>query len=372
MAAGWGISMTVASMFAGGLIDRKPVQKVMAGALATQAAAVGGIIALLALGFANPWMILPLYSLAGVTQGVVLTARGTLPTRILASDESVLGKFNAKTHMIYETAGTIAPLLVGLLISKAGLLAGLFMLPPAFLLAALAFSRLKLGPAKDEERVEGGFGLKDRIKRTALEVREGARIMLGSKEFRWLGVMMAGPTILHRVVEQILTPFFANSVLHASAQAALIVSGSNLGELVGAAMLLSTLRNREKGQKPTPLRWIRPMALAGLCAWAFLTGALWLVIPAVLAMGLAFAANDVGISSYFQSLLPSGSSGKAMGFLMAAELGSVMAVSYTLGFLLDMLPVGAALVVVGAAFSAMIPLFYKGYGRLRVAQKSRA
>jgi len=32
----------------------------------------------------------------------------------------------------------------------------------------------------------------------------------------------------------------------------------------------------------------------------------------------------------------------------------------------------AALAVVGAAFAAMIPLFYRGYGRLRSAQKPKA
>jgi uncharacterized membrane protein len=196
--------------------------------------------------------------------------------------------------------------------------------------------------------------------------------MTRSKEFRWLGVMMVGPMILHRIVEQILTPLFAKSVLHAPAMAGMIVSGSNLGECLGAVLLLSTLMNREKGRKPSPFRWIRLMALAGLGVWAFSTGALWLVLPTVLAMGLTFAANDVGVSSYFQSRLPNDSSGKALGFLMAVELGSIMVVSYLLGFLFDLLPVGAALTAVGAAFSAMALFFLWGYGRLRAAQKPGA
>ena len=43
------------------------------------------------------------------------------------------------------------------------------------------------------------------------------------------------------------------------------------------------LINREGGKQPSPFRWIRLMALAGLGAWAFLTGSLWLVVPMVLA-----------------------------------------------------------------------------------------
>jgi len=372
MAVGWGVSMTAASMFAGGLIDRKPVQKVLAGALATQAVAVGGIIALLTLGLANPWLVLPLYSLAGFTQGMVLTARGILPTRILGNDEPALGKFNSKTHIIYEVAGTIAPLLVGLLISKVGLLSGLFLLPPAYLLAALVFSRLKLDPALGAVQGGAAVGLKKSIKRAIADVREGARIMMGSTEFRWLGILMVGPMVLHRIVEQILTPIFAKSLLHAPAAAALIISGGNLGECLGAVLLLRSLMHRGEGQKPSAFRWVRLMALAGLGAWAFLTGSLWLVLPTVLAMGLTFSANDIGLSSYFQSRLPVESAGKAMGFMMAVELGSIMAGSYLLGFLFDLLPLGAALAVVGAAFAAMIPLFYRGYGRLRSAQKPKA
>ena len=371
MAVGWGISMTAASMFAGGFIDRRPVQKVMAGALAIQAVAIGGIIALLTLGLANPWLVLPFYSLAGFTQGVVLTARGILPMRILGRDESMLGKFNAKTHIIYEVAGTIAPLLVGVLISKVGLLAGLFILPPAYLLSALAFFRLKLDPVPDSGRGVAALGLKESIKRTITDIREGARIMMGSQEFRWLGLMMVGPAILHRVVEQILTPIFSKSVLHSPADAALIISGSNLGECLGAVLLLRSFMRREGGKQPSSFRWIRLMALVGLGVWAFLTGSLWLVVPAVLAAGLTFAANDIGMSSYFQSRLPIKSAGKATGFMMALELGSIMAVSYLLGFLFDLLPATVVFVVVGAAFSALIPFFYKGYSRLRAAQKSK-
>jgi MFS family permease len=368
----WGISMTVASMLAGGLLDRRPVQKVIAGALVTQAIAVGGIITLLALGIVNPWFVLPLYSLAGFTQGVVLTARDTLPARILGRDHAVLSKFNAKMHMVYEIAGTVAPMLVGLMIGKVALLAGLFILPPAYLLAALAFSRIKLDPAMDHSDAQPFPGIKEFLKRTVADVREGSHVMMGSKEFRWLSFMMLAPMVLHRIVEQMLTPLFAKSVLHAPAMAAWIVSGSNLGELLGAVFLLSTIMNKEGGKKPSPFRWIRMMALAGLGVWAYLTGALWLVVPTVVVMGLTFSANDIGVSSYIQSRLPNESSGKAMGFLMAVELGSIMAISYLMGFLFDLLPVGAALAAVAVAFSLMALVFFKGYGKLKASQKPKA
>jgi len=375
MAVAWGASMTLASMFAGGLIDRKPVQKVLAGALVTQAVAVGGIIALLVLGVTSPWLILPLYSFAGLTQGVVLTARDTIPARILGRDQAVLGKFNAKTHMVYETAGTIAPLLVTLLIGKVGLIAGLFLQPPAYLLAAYAFSRLKLDSVRDvrqELRAQEG-GVKDAIKRVASDIREGARIVLGSKEFRWLGFMLLGPMVVHRVFEQILIPIFTKGVLAAPAKSALVVSASNFGELLGALLLLRVLSNTQGDKKPSPFRWIRAMALGILAVWVLSSGLSLPVIMALAAiMSTTWAANDISMTSYFQSRLPNESAGKAVGFLLALELSTIMALSYLLGFIFDFLPIPAGLVGVSVALTVLAALFYRGYGKLRAAQKPKA
>ncbi|MCX5795457.1 MAG: MFS transporter [Elusimicrobia bacterium] len=374
MAVAWGASMTLSSMFAGGLIDRKPVQKVLAGALVTQAAAVGGIIALLTLGLTNPWLVLPLYALAGVTQGVVLTARDTLPARILGRDAAVLSKFNAKTHMVYEVSGTIAPLLVGLLIAKLGVVAGLFLLPPAYLLAAWAFSRLKLHASMDvsrELRAEDR-GVKNAVKRVASEIREGAHIILGSTEFRWLGFMLLGPMVVHRVFEQILVPVFTKGILGVAAKSAWVVSASNFGELLGALLLLRVLMNSDGGKKTSPFRWIRAMALGTLAVWA-LAGGLSLPVIMVLTavMSTTWAANDISMTSYFQSRLPNESAGKAVGFLMAVELGTIMVLSYLLGFLFDFLPISAGIIGVSVAATFLAALFYRGYSKLRSTQAQK-
>ena len=368
MAVGWGASMTVASMLSGGLLDRKPAPKVLAGALVTQAAAVGGIIALLALGATNPWFILPLYALAGATQGIVLTARNTLPARIFGQDEAVLGRFNAKTHVVYEVAGTVAPLLVGLLIAQFGTIAGLFMLPPAFLLAAGVFYRIKADApaAASQDPAAQPVGFKDFVKRTAAEIKEGARIMLGSHENRWLAFMLLGPMVVHRVFEQIMVPVFTKGVLGNPALSTWIVSGSNFGELLGAILLLRVLMNTDKGKRASPFHWIRAMALGTLAVWG-LTGGLGLpvIMALVAAMSTTWAANDISMTSYLQARLPKESAGKAMGFLMALELGVIMAVSYLLGFLFDFLPLGAGLIGAGAAMTVLAGLFYRGYSKLR-------
>jgi hypothetical protein len=376
MAAAWGASMTVASMFAGGLIDRKPVQKVIAGALVGQAVAGAAILGALALGVANPWLILPLYAVAGLTQGVVLTARDTIPARLLGRDQAVLSKFNAKTHVVYEVAGTIAPLLVGLLISQVSVIAGLVLLPPAQLLSAYFFSKLKLDAKMDvaDAAPASQRGVKNAIKRVVSDIREGARLILGTREFRWLGFMLLGPMVVHRVYEQIVVPIFTKGILGDPSKSGLIVSASNFGELLGALLLLRVLMNAHGNKKSaSPFRWIRFMALGTLAVWALSGGlSLPLIMVAIGVMSTTWAANDISMTSYFQSRLPNESAGKAVGFLMAAELATIMGLSYLLGFIFDFLPIGGGLVGVSVALTVLAAFFWRGYAKLKATQTPKA
>jgi hypothetical protein len=367
MAVGWGACMTVASMFSGGLIDRKPVQKVLAGAMALQAGAVAGMIGLLLLGVTNPWAILPLYSLAGASMGVVVTARNTLPARLLGRDHAALSKFNSIAHIVYEVSGTVAPLLVGLLISRFGLIPALILHPPMYLLSAWAFSRLKFEAAPSEAPVPARFW--DMLKRVASEVRAGARVMLGQREFRWIWFMLLGPAIIHRVVEQMLVPVFAKNILAAPEKAAWLVSSSNFGELLGALVLLKVASAAGAGllQKSNPsYRWIRPMAVGALAVWSMFSGvSLFLVLPVFALMSLAWVANEISLTSELQSRLPESSAGKAIGFLMASELGAIMGISYLVGMLFDILPVGVGFAAVNVAISLLAGVLFLGYSWMR-------
>ena len=366
----WGASMTISSLLAGGLIDRKPLNKVISGAMLLQALSVSATIALLLSGPVSPLILLPLHALSGAAMGVITTARDCLPARLLGRDHVVLGKFNAKTHLIYETAGTIAPILVGLLMRKFGLVSALFLHPPAYLLAAFFFYKLKLGsaPPSSGEKTPSG-GILALLKQTASDIREGARVINSSKEFRWLGFMILAPMIVHRVVEQIMVPVFTKTILGVAEKSAWIVSASNFGELLGAALLLKALSSalRQK-TKPSRYGWIPLMAAGTLATWSLsLPGGLLTVLPLIFLMSLTWAANDLSVSSYFQSRLPDASAGKALGFLMAAELGLIMAVSYLMGFMFDYLPTQAAFLAVNVLLTGLAFLFWRGQKKLRQA-----
>jgi hypothetical protein len=384
MAVTWGLSMTVASMLAGGWMDRKPVHKVMAKAMVVQAVAVGAILGLFLTGLGTPWIILPLYAVAGASMGVVVTGRNLLPAKILGSDHASLGRFNAVTHLVYEVAGTVAPLLVGLIIGKLGLVAGLFLHPPAYLLAAWLFSRLPLGeaaPASVQGRVsvlpsrglsawlkEGGASLWRLARNAVSDVKAGYGVMWKDPRFRWIGIMLLGPMIVHRVFEQMVVPFFIKTFLNAPESSAFVVSGSNFGELLGALLLIKTMTSLADKKPASPYRWVKPMALGTLATWSLmLTGSLWMIIPLVAAMSLTWAANDINLTSYLQSRLPDGVEGKAMGFLMAAELAAILGISYVLGFLFDIAAPMTSIVVVNIGATGLAALFWRGRKRLKEA-----
>ncbi|MBI5623554.1 MAG: MFS transporter [Elusimicrobia bacterium] len=381
MAVTWGLSMTMASMLAGGWMDRKPVHKVMAKAMVVQAVAVAAIMGLFLAGLGSPLLIVPLYAVAGASMGVVVTGRNLLPAKVLGNDHASLGKFNAVTHLVYEVAGTISPLLVGLLISKVGLVAGLFLHPPAYLLAAWLFSRLPLEDSAAPSRAgvpasrsgdwrswitEGASALWHLAKDAALDVRAGYGVMWKDRAFRWIGVMLLGPMIVHRVFESMLVPFFVKTFLGAPERVAWVVSGSNFGELLGALLLIKTMTSLAGGKPSSPSRWVRPMAFGTLATWALAaTGNLWAIIPLVLVMSVTWAANDINLTSYLQSRLPEGSEGKAMGFLMAAELAAILGISYILGFMFDAISPMASLVVVNVAATVLAVVFWRGKKHLK-------
>ena len=372
-AASWGIGLTAAGMLAGSLVARRPSEKVMAAAMGTQSLLVGAMgLLFLFSGVPNPWAVMALYSLAGAAMGVVLTVRNTLPIRILGKDEAVLKVFNAKVHSVFEVTGTCSMVAAALVIQHFGLMPALLIHPAAYLLAAWVFARLKLKPLETKTAPElpaqsfAGF-----CKKIIENVKEGARLMMGGSRARWFTFLLAGPFLIHRLAEQMFVPIFASRVLNNAAASPWIVSGSDVGELLGAMILWRmAVLARDKPQKPNPYRWVLPMAAAVLALWVFPSAApVWLVISALLIMGLTRAANDIRLTSELQSRLPEDSANNAIGFLTAIEQFVLMAVFYSLGLVFDHFPTGTGFFVGAAAASILAALFWLGRVKLRAAQK---
>jgi len=371
MAVAWGSMMTLSSLLAGGRLDRTSVSRVLSGALLAQAVLVGVMAGLFITGTATPWNILPLHALSGAAMGVILTGRDTLPSRLLGRDLGMLGKFNSTVHLVYEVAGTIAPLLIGLLITGPGLKYALLLHPPAALLAAVMFFTVKLLPPSARAAPAAKKPHQPLLRRIVSDVKQGSRFFTQSPAFAWLGFMLLMPMVVHRVFEQMVVPVFVKLVLHAPQASAWIVSSSNFGELLGALLLLKYMLEPAGKKGKSAFRFMRLMALGTLAVWSLtMSGSLWLIIPLVFLMSLSWAANDLSMTAFFQSKLPEESAGKAIGFLMAAELGVIMLLNYLLGVMFDFVPVMWGVLAVNIACTVLAYFFWKGKSKLKAISDS--
>lgn len=344
---GYGVAQAVFSGAAGGLIDRSSPQKVLAVAVAAQAVLTGSIVVLGALGLLSVPLLATGYVLIGGAAGIMETARQSIPARLLGQDAEELSRYNARLHIFYETAGVVGPLAAGALMAAFGPLWALVLNPPAYLAAAWLFARVRLpaGPAK-EPTVRAG-SVADRVKEYAADVKAGARVVLGDPRLRWIGLAFVVPQVLHRVLEGLILPVFAKRVLGAPGDAAYLLTASNLGELIGAALLL-----KFADKIPAPA-WVRrgAAALAVLTTLA-LTHSLWLALPAVLLMSATWSSSDLALRSDIQARLGEHDLPRATAFLYGVFVLGAAAASLGLGFLFDALAPSAALGWTAAAFVA--------------------
>lgn len=344
----YGLSQAVFASMAGGLADRFSARKVLAGAVAAQAALVGTLIAVGAAGALSMGTMIPLYLLIGGVTGVIETARHSIPTLLLGQDEAALKKYNAKLHIAYEVAGVTGALAAGALIAFVGPLWSLAIQPPVFALAAWYFWRVR-HPLPSGATAASAGGVRAKASAYFADIKAGAKLVLGDPRMRWVALAFVLPQIVHRVFESLLIPVFAKTVLMAPQASAWLLTASNLGELLGAVLLLK-LASRFKG----PAAWVKYGALGLLLIWGLATTtSLPFLLPLILVSSLTWAASDLSLRSEVQGRVAEKDQPRALSFLYGAfVLGSAL-VSLALGGILDALGMGLALYWICGGITAL-------------------
>jgi hypothetical protein len=387
LVVGWGLSQIVFSSLSGGLLDRRSPSKVLAWSMAFQAATVAVLIGLFAAdkffpgiaGFplVNPMTLLALYSLAGGFMGVSDTARQVIPPEIAGSQEHGLKIFNAKTHIAYEIAGVLGAVLTGVIIANFGIMPALLIHPPAYLLAAWVFSRLKITPrtrfhpeaaegAPSEDRLPRFFGKGNPLARAYRDIIAGAKTVLANPVFRWSTLALIVPLVTHRLLEGLLIPVTAKTLLADPSAAAWIIGASNFGELLGAVLLMRALLSTDGSKKRFRSSfWVRLMTLGslGIIGLTFAdTIPFWTVLLLIGFRSMTWATSELSLRSKLQNGLPKQIRGRAFAFIGAVAFGLILAASMGVGFLMDILPrltVFYGIDVVLVALAAM--LFFSAF-----------
>lgn len=371
MAVGWVLSQALFGTLSGGLLDRHSSSKILSWSMAGQSLAVTALLGLyavdkllpMALGFPlfNPYLLLVFYSLAGGFMGASDTARQVIAAEVVGDNEKAVKVFNAKTHAAYEVSGVVGALGAGVAIKAFGLISALLIHPPAYLLAALAFSRMNLPMKSHAVEAKSGDakgGLISGVRRYFKDLRLGFRTVWSHPTYKWGMLALVAPLAIHRLLEGLLIPVFAKGVLQDPSSAAWIVGTSNFGELIGAILLAKILM--APGSNARSGFWVRLMAVGLLGLWAMsFTQELIILLPLIAFGSLSWAASDLSLRGKLQNSLPDALRGRAFGFIGAVGYVTILLASLGLGRLMDAWGGGPVILAVNIAVTALALLLFK-------------
>ena len=258
--------------------------------------------------------MIPIYCVCGIVYGMVELIRRVIPRDIVGGNVQKLRRMDAMVHIFYEVSGTAGAFCTALaLIPRFGNNFSFLITPIFFSLAACTwyFVDTDLGAQSDKTEVMagrpsyvkaviGGFWL------FGESVYVGGRIIFTSRKFIWL---LPGYTIAlygHRYLENGIAPAVARRYLGNSAWSQIMVGGSNLGELLGAAFVFFLTDLVQ-----TPIPWLRLDSLTLLIVWylpywrppAGQVNQAWIVAATFLPVPFGWAAGDVSLAAYIQASL---------------------------------------------------------------------
>ncbi|KAK2749574.1 hypothetical protein FQN55_003274 [Onygenales sp. PD_40] len=279
--------------------------------------------------------MIPIYSVTGIAYGMVELIRRVIPRDIVGGNVQKLRQMDALVHIFYEISGTSGAFCTALaLIPNLGNNYSFIITPVCFTFAAATWyciTDLDFRPVNQEVLGEQPAYIKAIVGSFYLFVESywtGAKLTLTNRRFVWLLPGYALALYGHRYLENGIAPAIARRYLGNSAWSQVIVGGSNLGELLGAAFVFFFTNFIT-----TPIPWIRLDSVMVLVVWylAFWhppsgqVAYAWIVAATFLPISFGWAAGDVSLAAYIQATLARVEAKTKN----VSALGAVMAFLYT-------------------------------------------
>jgi len=298
----------------------------------------------------NPWIIVPFYTLVGVFYGMVELIRRVIPRDIVGGDVFKLKRLDSVVHVCYEIMGTAGAIAGSTFVYYEGPNFAPIVTPFCFFLAAISWSFIsvmnfkKINIENQNYLLQVVTGLKD----FCLSVIQGFKIIFKSRKYIWLIGGYSVPLYTHRFLENGLNALFAREILLQSNLSQIMTGGSNFGELCGALFVLFFA-----GTIKTPIPWLRLDAIMLLIVWMLgyfpiinndPTTTAWAIAAVWVPVSFGWAAGDVSLAAYIQSVLNSSDNedesysplGAVMAFLYVFYIVLYAILSYSLGLAIDL------------------------------------
>lgn len=342
----------------------------------------------------TPMLLFAIFPIVGLFHGSIELIRRIIPNDIVGGDDDRLKKMDSTVHITYEIAGTSGALLATFWITYFKYAYALFLLPCFFTIATVSWTFVRLPPAplsreaRLKSATESGKQLNEKgevqLEETTFlqdlksffhsffySVYIGGKLVLQNRSLIWLIPAYTVPLVLHRYLENVLFPYYAKFVLKTPAYSQILLGGSNLGELIGAAFVLM-FANKVK----TPLPWLRSDAFTLLIVWILayakpfenLTAWIWTLFPIMSCISFGWAAGDVSLAAYVQGRLShlekkekkTSPLGAVMSFLYVSYIVLFPILSYGMGIVMDRYKATdpqAAFIYIGGVFMTVVGFF---------------
>jgi MFS family permease len=293
------------SLGAGVLIDRVPRRAVL---MATQTTAMTLALVLSVLVFTNvvqPWHILVLSFLLGVSQAFDGTARQTF-VKDMVGKEDMMNAI-ALNSALFNMSRIIGPALAGITLAAVG---------PAwcFLLNGLSFLAVIFGIWRMELPK---FVPPARAVAMVAEIKEGLRYIRDNETIRTLMLLISISAIFGFAYNTLL-PAYAQDVLHVDAQGlGFLSTASGLGALAGALIMASFGQSIRKGVLLTAGSLIFPVMLILLAFNGTFLGAL----PLLIASSFGAMIQNTTANTLVQTNVPDHLRGRVMSVYMLTFFG---------------------------------------------------
>ena len=322
---------------AGVLIDRLPRRQVL---LATQSSAMLLALILSVLVFLNivePWHILVLSFLLGVSNAFDGTARQAF-VKDMVGKEDMMNAI-ALNSALYNMSRIIGPALAGITLAAVG---------PAwcFLLNGLSYLAVLWGIWRMEMPA---FSPPARKESMLTDIREGLSYIRHNETVLILIIVVSFSSIFGFAYTTLL-PAYAQDVLNTDATGlGLLSTASGVGALLGALLMAAQSNSRHKGTVLTIGNLIFPILLIWLAFNQSMLTALLLLIG----IGFAFMLQNTTANTLVQSNVPDHLRGRVMSVYMLTFFGFSPLGSLQAGIIADQFGVPT-----GVAFGAIVALLF--------------
>jgi uncharacterized membrane protein YeaQ/YmgE (transglycosylase-associated protein family) len=296
----------------------------------------------------SPWILFPIHINIGFCVGIIEVVRKIIPANILGTNaSSTLKRLNSGIHICYEIAGTAGAFLSTLFIKKLGSIYALSHMPIAFFIGSVILLFITFdGDSSTEEQstdypqskdLKGRiveyfrkilqsivtnfryviellkvetvkkvfWGIVSAVKDYFAALWLGCKLMMLDRHYIWMIPCFVIPQVLHRIIENIMLPYYSKNILKEGSYSGIMLGGSNLGELLGAAFLFVFATKIS-----SPVTYIRLDAYLVNLVWLFPFMPIELpksniafalcMIPVMILISGSWAAGDISLVAYLQ------------------------------------------------------------------------